>query len=180
MEELRMRHTGPMVSIGLPVYNGERYVGELLNSLLAQSFTDFELLISDNASTDATELICRRYAAADPRIRYVRQETNRGAAVNHNLLLEHARGRYFKWVGHDDRCDHDYLAACLAALEADPGAVLCHSDTVVIDLDGSPLGTASPGALASAPEACERFREVLLVPEERRVFQMYGLLRTEV
>jgi len=173
-------HAGPRVSVGLPVHNGGGYLTELLDSLLAQTFEDFELLISDNSSTDSTASICHRYAAGDARVSYVRQRVNQGAAVNHNLVLEGARAPYFKWVGHDDRYHPGYLAACVAALDADPGAVLCHSDTVVIDLDGSPLRTATPGALASSTVTWERFREVLLVPEEHRVFEMYGLMRTQV
>ena len=79
----------PLVSIGMPVYNGEKYIREALDSLLAQTFTDFELIISDNASTDATEIICREYAAHYPQIRYVRQRVNRGAPALACLLVDY-------------------------------------------------------------------------------------------
>src|SRR6185436_16671018 len=82
----------PLVSIGLAVYNGARNVERALDTLLAQEFTDFELIVSDDASTDATPSICQRYAARDPRIRFVRAEQNRGAAWNFNRLVELARG----------------------------------------------------------------------------------------
>ena len=85
------------VSIGLPVYNGEKYLEQALISILSQTYTDFELIISDNASTDRTQAICREYAAKDPRIRYYCNEENLGAAPNHNRVFELASGEYFKW-----------------------------------------------------------------------------------
>jgi glycosyltransferase involved in cell wall biosynthesis len=95
----------PQVSIGMPVYNGESFIREALDSLLAQTFTDFELIISDNASTDGTEAICREYAAKDDRIRYVRQAENRGGLANFQFVLDEAVGEYFMWAAADDRWD---------------------------------------------------------------------------
>jgi glycosyltransferase involved in cell wall biosynthesis len=92
----------PKVSIGLAVYNGELYIREALDSLIAQCFTDFELIISDNASTDRTEAICREYAARDSRIKYVRQPVNRGPGPNFEFVLDKAVGEYFMWAAHDD------------------------------------------------------------------------------
>src|ERR1035437_6848500 len=92
----------PKVSIGMRVYNGGKYIRRALASLLAQTFTDFELIISDNASTDGTEAICREYAAGDPRIRYVRQGENLGAMANFRFVLNEAGGEYFMWAAHDD------------------------------------------------------------------------------
>src|SRR5919112_5909956 len=102
----------PRVTIGLPVYNGERFLEQALDGLLAQTFTDFELIISDNASTDRTPEICQAYAARDSRIRYVRQPENIGAGPNHNILVPMARGEYFKWASHDDLYDPDLVAKC--------------------------------------------------------------------
>ncbi|MCT7961886.1 glycosyltransferase family 2 protein [Laspinema sp. D1] len=101
--------TTPKVSIGMPVYNGEPFIREALDSLLAQTFTDFELIISDNASTDGTEAICQEYAAKDKRIRYIRQTENRGAAANFQFVLDEAVGEYFMWAAHDDTWTKDYL-----------------------------------------------------------------------
>src|SRR5262245_57216615 len=92
----------PRVSIGLPVYNGAKYLAEAIDSLLEQTFSDFELIISDNGSTDATPAICEEYAAKDGRIRFLRQEINRGLAWNWNCVLEESRGAYFKWAACDD------------------------------------------------------------------------------
>jgi glycosyltransferase involved in cell wall biosynthesis len=92
----------PKVSIGMPVYNGELYIREALDSLLAQTFTNFELIISDNASTDGTEAICNEYATSDARIRYVRHSVNRGAIVNFQFVLDEAIGEYFMWAAADD------------------------------------------------------------------------------
>src|SRR5438132_13873019 len=90
------------VSIGMPVYNGERYLSGALDSLLSQTLADFDLIISDNASTDATESICRSYAAHDSRIRYFRNENNLGAAANFNRAFELCGGEFFRWAAHDD------------------------------------------------------------------------------
>src|SRR5436190_12174806 len=94
----------PIVSIGLPVFNGERYLRQALDSLLGQDFQDFELIISDNASTDRTAEICRAYVAKDRRIRYYRNESNIGSAPNYRRVFELARGEFFKWCSHDDVC----------------------------------------------------------------------------
>jgi glycosyltransferase involved in cell wall biosynthesis len=120
----------PKVSIGLPVRNGGRYLAEAIDALLAQTFPDFELIISDNASTDDTPAICEAYAARDPRVRVIRQEHNMGAARNFNLVFASSTGKYFKWAAHDD-----YLEACLAILEAQPDAVLCQSLVDIVDRD---------------------------------------------
>ena len=103
ISDMRTPTVSPLVSIGLPVYNGDRYLAEALDSILAQSFADFELIISDNASTDGTQDICETYARRDERIVYSRLPENLGAAPNYNRLVEMARGELFKWAAHDDR-----------------------------------------------------------------------------
>jgi len=107
----------PLVSIGMPVYNGARYIREALDSLLGQTFTDFELIISDNASTDSTEAICREYAAKDQRIRYIRQSHNLGASGNFKFVLDQALGEYFMWAAHDDKWSSNYLLEAKKSLE---------------------------------------------------------------
>jgi glycosyltransferase involved in cell wall biosynthesis len=100
------------VSIGVPVYNGERYLAEALDSLLAQSFKDFEIVISDNASTDATIEIGRAYQSKDPRVRYFRSEQNRGAAWNFNRAFELSTAPLFKWAACDDLHEERFLERC--------------------------------------------------------------------
>jgi glycosyltransferase involved in cell wall biosynthesis len=95
----------PKVSIGMPVYNGEKFIRSALDSLLAQTFTDFELIISDNASTDLTESICREYANKDRRIQYIRQAMNIGPVANFQFVLDAAVGDYFMWAAADDQWD---------------------------------------------------------------------------
>ena len=99
----------PKVSIGMPVYNGEKFIRKALDSLLAQTFTDFELIISDNASTDGTEAICRECAARDARIFYFRQKKNIGAAGNFQFVLDHTRAGLFMWAAYDDKWAENYL-----------------------------------------------------------------------
>jgi glycosyltransferase involved in cell wall biosynthesis len=122
----------PLVSIGMPVFNGQNYVHKAIESVLAQTFTDFELIICDNASTDATPEICRRYAAADRRVRYVRNPRNLGAGANFDLCFHLATGAYFQWAAHDDMLAPDYVACAVAALERNPEAVLCTAGIVEI------------------------------------------------
>ena len=117
----------PQVSIGMPVYNGEPFIREALDSLLAQTFTDFELIISDNASTDGTEAICRGYAAKDKRIRYVRQAENRGALANFQFVLDEAVGVYFMWAAADDRRTADFLEINVSILQSNPALSACTS-----------------------------------------------------
>lgn len=124
----------PRLSIGMPVYNGERYLRAAIDSLLCQTFGDFELIISDNASTDSTPDICRTCAALDPRIRYEAQPVNRGATWNVNHVLTLARAKYFKWAHADDLYAPRYLECCIAELDraSSPAIVVC-SRGIIID-----------------------------------------------
>src|SRR5258705_13293096 len=135
----------PSVSVGLPVYNGERYLPEALDATLGQSYEDFELIICDNASTDQTGSICLEYAARDSRIRYFRNETNVGPNPNFNRTLQLARAPLFRWAAHDDVVAPDYLGACVGLLQATPDAVVCQSHVKIIDLNGRELGTYDGG-----------------------------------
>ncbi|UZR28728.1 glycosyltransferase family 2 protein [Methylococcus mesophilus] len=122
------------VSIGMPVYNGEKFIREALESLLTQTFTDFELIISDNASTDGTEAICHEYAARDPRIRYIRQSENRGATANFQFVLDEAVGEYFMWAAADDRRNPEFLRLALSVFEDDDDCGLVFCDYHSMDL----------------------------------------------
>jgi glycosyltransferase involved in cell wall biosynthesis len=153
--------TVPRLSVGLPVYNSARYVGASIEALLGQSFEDFELIISDNASTDDTGDICRGYEKADPRVRYFRQPTNVGLAPNHNFCVERARGELFKWAAGDDLYARDLLARCVAALDEHPDVVVAHSWTAMIDGDGAVYQANAYPLATSAPRAPDRFRSIL-------------------
>ncbi|MDN5749167.1 MAG: glycosyltransferase family 2 protein [Pseudonocardia sp.] len=167
----------PRLSIGLPVYNGERYLAEALSGLLGQSFGDFELIVSDNASTDATEEICRAAAARDRRVRYVRQARNIGLAGNHNAVFDLARGELFKWAADDDVYDPELLARCVAALDDTPDAVLAHCFTTILDeTTGETTRLAYPLA-STAPRVADRFRSLLW---DDGGDDDYGVIRSEV
>jgi len=135
-----MKNLSPSVTFGVPVYNGEKFVAEALESLLAQSYSDFEIVISDNASTDGTESICRGFVNRDERVRYVRQSVNRGSVSNFNCLVGMARGKFFKWAAADDLCRPNYLEAVVPLLESSPGVVWCHSQSGKVDQAGRVLG----------------------------------------
>ena len=127
------------VSIGVPVHNGGTYLAEVLKGLLAQSFEDFEIVISDNASTDCTAEICHAYLNKDPRVRYFRSEQNLGAAWNHNRVFELSVAPLIKWAACDDLHEPLFLERCVEALYADPGVVLSHTYVKMIDERGEAL-----------------------------------------
>jgi glycosyltransferase involved in cell wall biosynthesis len=125
----------PLVTIGLPLYNTAKIMEASLQDLLGQTFTDFELVISDNASSDETGSMCQALAERDPRVRYFRQETNVGIVENQNAVFRLARGKYFKWASANDRCDKQLLAECVNVLEQHSDVVLCFPRTRIIDSD---------------------------------------------
>ncbi|MDH4146086.1 MAG: glycosyltransferase [Acidimicrobiia bacterium] len=151
----------PEISIGLPVYNGENYLAEAIRSLQDQTFGDFEIIVSDNASQDATEEIARDLAAGDDRIRYSRNERNLGANPNYNRTFALAKGTYFRWHAHDDVCDPKYLEICREVLANDPSVSLVHTRTAYIDRLGNPLLKLSRGYLD-----CDGFLENLVTDED--------------
>jgi glycosyltransferase involved in cell wall biosynthesis len=151
----------PRLSVGLAVYNGENYLTESIEALLGQSYEDFELIISDNASTDGTAGICRSYAKQDSRINYIRQPRNIGCARNYNFLVEQARGELYKAAAHDDLYARDLLRLCVEALDENPQVVLAHAWSAEIDGAGQlteRIGYPVDTANARAPE---RLRSML-------------------
>jgi glycosyltransferase involved in cell wall biosynthesis len=169
----------PRVSIGLPVHNGERYLEEALDSLLAQTYQNFELIISDNASTDRTADICLAYAAREPRIRYSRLETNIGGFRNHNRVVALAQGEYFSWAAHDDIRKPEHLARCVEALDRNPDIVLCFTREQRVNADGAPFAHRHRRLAATTNEdALERWMSVArggVVVEA-----VYGVIRKSV
>jgi glycosyltransferase involved in cell wall biosynthesis len=143
------------------VYNGEQYLGKALDSFRAQTFPDFELIISDNASTDRTGEIARAYAARDERIRYHRNPKNLGLAGNHNRVFALAQGKYFKWAAADDQCRPDYLARCVEVLDHHPEVVLAFPKTQFVDSAGNPLDVHDPGWDLRAAEPYQRLRAAI-------------------
>ena len=129
----------PLVTVGVPVYNGARYLRDALESLRHQTLTDFEVIVCDNASTDATSEIAGEYVRNDPRFQSFRSSENLGLVRNYRRALQLARGRYFKWLSSDDTVSPDYLAAMISALEADPEAVLCACQMLPIGNDGEAI-----------------------------------------
>jgi hypothetical protein len=170
----------PRVSVGLPVYNGDKYLGAALDSILAQDFEDFELIVSDNASTDKTHSICEEYAARDKRIRYVRNPTNIGAAPNHNRLVQLARGTYFKWAAHDDLCKPHMLTRCVEVLERAPSSVaLVYPQFEIIDDDGRVIEGGSDFRSLDVRHGRPHRRVTRVLSRLGMGTAMYGVVRTE-
>lgn len=173
-----MDNTKPKLSIGLPVFNGENYLAEALDSLLTQTFTDFEIIVSDNNSTDRTEEICLTYAAQDPRIRYYPNEENRGAAWNYNRVFDLAQAEYFKWAAHDDLCAPDLFLRCIEILDNDPSVVLAYSKTRIINERGETVRKPEYRLNTNSSNVRDRFRDLICIPHE--CFPVFGVIRSEV
>ncbi len=171
----RMRRDKARVSIGLPVYNGEKFLEEALKSLLAQTYRDFELIISDNASTDGTKGICRAFAADDCRVHYHRSEHNRGLAWNFNRVFELSRGQYFKWAAHDDVCAPEFVERCIDVLERSASVVLCYTNAIIMDEHGRHLRDYADACNISSASPYQRFRHLLL--NYRLSNPLFGVIR---
>jgi glycosyltransferase involved in cell wall biosynthesis len=151
----------PIVSIGMPVFNGEKYLKQALDSILAQTYKDFELIISDNASTDRTQQICRVYASRDGRIHYYRNKRNLGAPRNFNRVFKLSQGKYFKWAAYDDIIAPEYLEKCVDILVKDPSVVLCHSRTGRINEIGVLVGNYDHKMKMDSVKPHERFGDLI-------------------
>src|ERR1700730_13365189 len=149
-----------LLSIGLFVYNGERFLEETLHSILNQTFTDFELIISDNASTDRTGAIAEAYAKRDDRIRYYRSEKNMGAGWNVRRVYELATGKYFKQAAVDDLLEPDFLRRCVEMLESDPDCVVAYARTKEVDENGTFIKNYVTPMKTDYSDPVVRFREM--------------------
>jgi glycosyltransferase involved in cell wall biosynthesis len=189
----------PRVTIGVPVYNGERYLGEALASAAGQTGADIEVLVLDNASTDATADIAQDFVRRDARFHYRRHATNIGPVANYNALVGLARAPLFKWLPADDRMEPGFIQACVAALDADPRVVLATTRLEMIGIDGEPLPADPSGRyrlaaagervpdrpsiadLVALPQPVDRFRNVLYGMFGMQISTyMYGVIRTDV
>jgi len=185
----------PKLSIGIPVFNGQEFLPELLDGLLAQTFRDFEILICDNASTDRTPQICCEYERRDPRVHHVRNERNLGSVANFNRVFELSTAPLFKWAAHDDLHHEAYLEACVRLIEQNPDVVLAHTGTAFIDENSEIMpfdeqtGSfvdpktgrrywADVTSIGDDPVAASRFWHVLT--RARWGTHMFGVIRREI
>ncbi|NOK62913.1 MAG: hypothetical protein GFH27_549293n310 [Chloroflexi bacterium AL-W] len=166
----------PQVSVALPVYNGEPFLREAIDSVLAQTFEDFELIITDNASTDATPEICLAYAEADPRVRYYRNLHNIGAAGNYNLTVELAHGQYLRWLAHDDMFASTLLERSVAVLDTHPEVVLVYPRTMIIDQYGKVLRYDDEDLNLRIPNIHQRYQQFHRFARGE-INAIFGLLR---
>jgi glycosyltransferase involved in cell wall biosynthesis len=173
-----MSSDNPRVTVAIPVYNGDNYVSEAVDSILAQTFQDFEVIVCDNASTDRTEEICRGYAARDSRVTYHRNDVNRGIHRNFTRAARLSRGEYFMWLSHDDKLAPEFLKRCVAALDRDPSVVLAYPKAIDIDDQGNHIAYKEQSLNVSSAKPHERFRE--LIRMEHNCEASLGLIRGDV
>jgi glycosyltransferase involved in cell wall biosynthesis len=166
-----------LVSIGMPVYNGERFLRQALDALLAQDYEHFELVISDNASTDKTRAICLEYAARDERIRYYRNDENTGALRNFNRVFELSSGEYFMWAAHDDRWEPSFISRLMEAFRNNAEVVLsCSAYDTIYHLTGRVEPQAYPPPPLSADNSILDNAVLMLLHSHSPFF--YGIYRS--
>ena len=164
------------VSIGIPVYNGAKYLETALSAVLAQDYENLEVVISDNASTDETPLICQMYSG-DDRVRYHRQDTNQGALANFVRVFDLTSGDFFCWAAHDDRMLPGFIRKGMESLADNPDAAMCITSIRFIDANGDLVGRLHEGQGLASPEPGVRFQCFL---ERHHWFTIYGLYRRDV
>jgi glycosyltransferase involved in cell wall biosynthesis len=185
----RAQRARPALTIGVPVYNGEKYLGAALRSLAAQTWGDYEIVLCDNASTDGTPDICREHAARDPRIRYVRNPTNLGVLGNFDRAAALASGEFFMWAASDDLWEPRFVERMVAALRANPEASLAYCDYDWVDDDARPVTRGKVRFIVDRPSPLDRLLtfngrnprvyNFLLYFVWRNPFLVYGMYRTE-
>ena len=173
--------TNLLTSIGLPVRNGEKTIEDVTKSVLRQDFENLELIISDNASTDGTEEICREIAAADHRVRYVRQSVNLGLSGNFQWIKNNARGTFFRWIGDDDEIAPDYVSRCVEQFTDDPRLILVTTGLEYTEADGQTRSVRYDGVDLGSDDPAVRFAEMLRLLTESYLLldPLYGLYHRE-
>jgi glycosyltransferase involved in cell wall biosynthesis len=168
----------PPITIGLPVYNREKYMRTALDSLLSQTFGDFELVICDNASTDGTASIAQEYADRDERVRFHRNDVNIGANRNFNRVFHLSRGKYLKWSTSDDYWAPQTLERLFPIIESDPSIVLCYPKTMICDAAGTPIEPYEDDLHLMETNPADRFMNLL--SRQRLCHQHLGLIRRDM
>jgi len=166
------------VTVGMPVFNGDNYLAETMDSILAQTYQKFDVVISDNGSTDGTERICREYAAKDPRIQYHRSEVNLGVSRNFKRTVGLSSGDYFMFLAHDDKLAPEFLEQCVAVLDAEADVVLCYPKAIEIDTQGNPLYKKEQPLDAGSSRPHLRFRQMIRM--DHNCETLFGLTRLDV
>lgn len=171
-----------LVSVGIPVRDGEAYLDQALGSILSQTYEHLEVVIGDNASTDGTEEICRRHAARDPRVTYIRHPANLGAGPNHNMVFERSSGDYFRWATHDDVLAPELIERCVSVLDAQPDVALAYTRTRLIDEAGEWMGDYPADCPWQGATPSRRLDDLLNAERTllHKCYPIYGLMRSEM
>ena len=171
----------PLVSIGLPVFNGEDFLENALDSILSQTYSNIEVIVCDNASTDRTSSIVAKYNEKDDRIKYHRQDINIGAAGNYNSTFELSKGKYFKWAAHDDVMHENYIEQCVQILESDSSTSLVQSLVGQIDENGNVTSHSYTGIDDTISENSSIRTQFRILMQERGAWvRIFGLIRSDI
>jgi len=168
----------PLVSIGMPVYNGELFIRQAVDSLLTQDYANFELIISDNASTDLTQQICVEYLKKTPRVKYYRNQENIGSARNFSRVFSLAQGEYFFWASCHDLWEHTFISRCVEVLKHNSKVVLCYPLADWVDVNGGSLGLIAGNIDTRSLDRLSRCHVVLWGLQY--AYPIYGVIRASV
>lgn len=174
-----MKNKQPKVSIGMPVWNGEPFIKQAIDSLLAQDFKDFEIIISDNVSTDDTEKICEEYTKKDTRIRYIRQKKNIGLDKNFNFVLDKAIGEYFMWAAYDDLWEPKYISEMVKILDNNTSIILVSCIKDEIDKRGNLIEVGCYHHEGVFPKGTTFQKALTFLLKGLIPYPIYGLMRTQ-
>ena len=167
----------PRISIGMPLYNREKYVAASIEAHLNQTYGDFELIITDNASTDRGPEICKAYAAKDPRVKYFLNPENLGATGNFGRCFELSTGEFFRWTPSDDLVSPNLLERAVQILDSDASVFVAYPRTKLIDADGNITGDFEEGLHLMQERPSERWKGV---SQKLRLGNLhYGLCRMD-
>jgi glycosyltransferase involved in cell wall biosynthesis len=168
----------PLVTIGIPVFNGASYLRETLYSILAQSYSNIDVVVRDNASTDNSLEIAREFARKDQRVRVLGADHNEGAAKNYNAVFDNAPGKYFKWAAADDVLAPTFIERCVDELEASNSVMLAYPKTVIIDRIGQTVEVIDDELNLGVDDALTRFRNIRFQLQECNA--IFGVISTDV
>jgi glycosyltransferase involved in cell wall biosynthesis len=171
-------YTTPLVSIGLPTFNGEKWIEETINCLLKQDYPNFHIIISDNASTDSTGKICKAFPDNYENIKYFRQDNNIGGSENFNFLIQKAHGKYFMFAGDHDLFDLSYISRCVKELEQNNNINLCYSKSHLIGEEGDFIEEMNDTIITTGMSPVRRY--IYFLKNADRLNMLYGVIRLDV
>lgn len=174
----QQKNSYPLVSVCMPIYNEERFIAETLESVLSQDYSNIEVVISENCSTDSTPEILACFAARDSRIRIIRTNMTILAGANGLQAFYNSNGQYYLLVAGHDRLEPGYIRKCFKLLHENPNVILAYSRAAFIDTQGRRVGICPGNIDTRGGDPVSRFFQVMWGVQYG--YPMYGLIRRDI